>query len=59
MQITLTPELEREIAMGRLRRETTFGFAQLEAGETLDLTREEFLAQMRQRHTREARAALL
>ena len=59
MQINLTPELEREPTTDCLRRETALGFAQLEAGETLDVTREDFLSQMRQRHVREARVSLV
>ena len=58
MQITLTPELDREIAMDWLRREAALGFAQLELGETLDITREDFLSQMRPRLVREARTGL-
>ena len=44
--------LERESALGWLRREARLGFAQLEAGETLDITREEFVSQMHERHPR-------
>jgi antitoxin ParD1/3/4 len=43
---------ERETALGWLRREAALGFEQLEAGEILDLTREEFMAQMHERHPR-------
>ena len=43
---------ERETALDWLRREAALGFAQLEAGEVIDLSREEFLSQMRQRHAR-------
>ncbi len=44
--------LERESALDWLRREAKSGFEQLEAGEVLDITREEFLSQMHQRHVR-------
>ena len=44
--------LERESALDWLRREARLGFEQLEAGEVLDITREEFLSQMHQRHVR-------
>ena len=43
---------ERESAVDWLRREAALGFEQLEAGETLDLTREEFMAQWHERHPR-------
>ena len=42
----------RESALDWLRREAALGFEQLEAGETLDLTREEFMAQLHERHPR-------
>lgn len=41
---------ECEPAMDWLRREARLGFAQLENGQSLDLTREEFTARMRERH---------
>ena len=44
--------LERESALDWLRREAKSGFEQLEAGEVLDITREEFLSQMHQRRVR-------
>ena len=44
--------LERESALDWLRREARLGFEQLEAGEALDITREEFMSQMHQRHVR-------
>jgi antitoxin ParD1/3/4 len=44
--------LERESALDWLRREARLGFEQLEAGEVLDFTREEFVSQMRQRQSR-------
>lgn len=43
---------EREPVLDWLRGEARRGFEQLEAGEALDLTREEFLAQMHERHSR-------
>ncbi len=43
---------EREPAMEWLRREARLGFEQLESGEVLDLTREEFVSQMHERHPR-------
>ena len=43
---------ERETAMDWLRREAALGFEQLSAGQVHDLTREEFLSQMRQRPAR-------
>ena len=43
---------DREPALDWLRREARLGFEQLEAGDVLDLTREEFVSQMRQRHAR-------
>jgi hypothetical protein len=62
VQDNLTPELDRvvgekfasacESALDWLRREAALGFAQLDAGGTVDLTREEFMAQMRQRYAR-------
>ena len=42
---------ERESALEWLRRQARPGFEQLEAGEAFDLTREEFLSEMRQRHS--------
>ena len=44
--------LERESALDWLRREAKSGFEQLEAGEALDITREEFMSQMHQRYVR-------
>ena len=44
--------VERESALDWLRREARPGFAQLEAGDVLDVKREEFMAQMHQRHVR-------
>ena len=44
--------LERESALDWLCREARSGFEQLEAGEALDITREEFMSQMHQRHVR-------
>ena len=56
MQVNLTPELDRMVGekvsaenesdMDRLRREARLGFEQLEAGEVLELTREEFVAKI-------------
>jgi antitoxin ParD1/3/4 len=43
---------QRESALDWLRREAKPGFEQLEAGEILDVTREEFIAQMHQKHVR-------
>jgi antitoxin ParD1/3/4 len=43
---------EREPALERLRQEARLGFEQLEAGEVLDITREEFVSQMHERHPR-------
>jgi antitoxin ParD1/3/4 len=37
---------ERESALDWLRREARLGFEQLESGDSLDLTREEFMARM-------------
>lgn len=42
----------RESALDWLRREAAPGFEQLEAGEVLDITREEFVSQMHERHPR-------
>lgn len=44
--------IEREPLFDWLRQEARRGFDQLDAGETVDLTREEFLSQMRERHPR-------
>ena len=44
--------LEREYTMDWLRREAKPGFEQLDAGDVVDITREEFMAQMRQQHVR-------
>ena len=44
--------LERESALDWLRREAKMGFDQLETEEVLDITREEFVSQMHQRHVR-------
>ena len=44
--------LERESALDWLRREARLGFEELEAGEVVELTREEFVAQMHERHPR-------
>ena len=41
---------ERESALEWLRREAALGFKQLDAGEAVELTREEFMAQAHQRH---------
>lgn len=41
---------EREPVLDWLRQEAQRGFAQLDAGEAVDLNREEFLAQMHDRH---------
>jgi antitoxin ParD1/3/4 len=41
---------DRESGLEWLRSEATLGFEQLEAGEFLEVTREEFLQQMHQRH---------
>lgn len=43
---------EREPVLDWLRQEAQRGFAQLDAGEAVDLNREEFLAQMHDRHPR-------
>lgn len=43
---------EREPLLDWMRQEARRGFEQLDAGEFLDLTQEEFLAQMHQRHPR-------
>ena len=43
---------ERESALHWLRREAALGFEQLEAGEALDVTREELMAQLHERHPR-------
>lgn len=43
---------EQEPLLGWLRREARHGFEQLDAGEAVDLTREEFLSQMHERHSR-------
>ena len=40
----------RESGFEWLRSEATLGFEQLEAGEFVDVSREEFLQQMHQRH---------
>ena len=42
---------ECEPAMDWLRREARLGFRQLESGDTVDLTREEFITRMHERHT--------
>lgn len=41
---------EREPLLDWMRQEAGRGFEQLDAGETVDLTRQEFLAQMHERH---------
>jgi antitoxin ParD1/3/4 len=43
---------EREPVLDWLRQEARRGFEQLDAGESVDLSREEFLAQMHERHPR-------
>lgn len=43
---------EREPVLDWLRQEARRGFEQLDAGQSVDLTREEFLAQMHERHPR-------
>ena len=43
---------EREPVLDWLRQEARRGFEQLDTGATVDLTREEFLAQMHERHPR-------
>lgn len=43
---------EREPMLDWLRQEAQRGFEQLDAGQSVDLTREEFLAQMHERHPR-------
>ena len=43
---------EREPALDWLRQEARRGFGQLDSGEALDLTREEFLARLHERHPR-------
>jgi antitoxin ParD1/3/4 len=43
---------EREPVLDWLRQEARRGFEQLDTGEVVDLTREEFLAQMHERHPR-------
>ena len=43
---------EREPVLDWLRQEARRGFQQLDAGEVLDLTQEEFLAQMHEGHPR-------
>jgi antitoxin ParD1/3/4 len=43
---------EREPVLDWLRQEARRGFEQLDAEEFLDITREEFLAQMQERHPR-------
>ena len=40
----------RESGIEWLRNEATLGFEQLEVGEYIDVTRDEFLEQMHQRH---------
>ena len=42
---------ERESALDWLRREARLGFEELESGGSLDLTREEFMARLHERHT--------
>ena len=43
---------ERGTALDWVRREARLGFEQLEAGDAHELTREEFLSHMRERHAR-------
>ena len=43
---------EREPVLDWLRQEARRGFEQLDTGEVLDITRDEFLAQMHERHPR-------
>lgn len=43
---------ERGTALDWVRREARLGFEQLEAGEVHELTREEFMSQMHERHAR-------
>ena len=43
---------EREPALEWLRREARLGFEELEAGQVHDITREEFVSQMHERHPR-------
>ena len=43
---------EREPLLDWLRLEARRGFEQLDAGEAVDITREEFLAQIHERHPR-------
>jgi antitoxin ParD1/3/4 len=42
----------QDSGMDWLRKEAALGFEQLEAGECLEISREEFLQQMRERHPR-------
>lgn len=42
----------QESGLDWLRREAALGFEQLEAGEFLEISREEFFQQMHQRHVR-------
>lgn len=44
--------LERESGLDGLRRAAARGFDQLEAGEALEISREEFVSQMHERHPR-------
>ena len=42
--------LERESALDWLRHEAAAGFAQLDSGEVVEISRDDFLAEMRERH---------